>query len=116
MIRKITLALLLALVLVRPSAGQTPQTSGRDRPGSSGSVAAGAQIFLSVFQSVRDYGLEVMPDSALWERAVSGFIRELNDPYAQAFTPAEFDEFQEGRASELLANRFMAVLRRLAHS
>ena len=96
MIRKITLAFLLALVLVRPSAGQSPQTSGRDRSGSPESVAAGAQIFLSVFQSVRDYGLEVLPDSALWERAVNGFIRELNDPYAQAFTPAEFDEFQEG--------------------
>ena len=96
MIRKITLALLLALVLVRPSAGQSAQTSGRDRPGAPESAAAGAQIFLSVFQSVRDYGLEVLPDSALWERAVNGFIRELNDPYAQAFTPAEFDEFQEG--------------------
>ncbi len=96
MIRKITLAFLLALVLVRPSAGQSPQTSGRDRLGSPESVAPGAQIFLSVFQSVRDYGLEVLPDSALWERAVNGFIRELNDPYAQAFTPAEFDEFQEG--------------------
>ena len=96
MIRKITLGFLVALVVVLPAAGQSPTTSGRDRPGSQGPVSPGAQIFLSVFQSVRDYGLEVLPDSALWDRAVNGLIRELNDPYAQAFTPAEFDEFQEG--------------------
>ena len=90
-IRKITLGFLMALVVVLPTAGQSSTTSGRDRPGSQGPVSEGAHIFLSVFQSVRDYGLEVLPDSALWDRAVNGLIRELNDPYAQAFTPAEFE-------------------------
>ena len=96
MIRKITSGLLMVLVVVLPAAGQSPTTLRRDGPDSQEAVSEGAQIFLSVFRSVRDYGLEMLPDSALWDRAVNGLIRELNDPYAQAFTPAEFDEFQEG--------------------
>ncbi|SVB08512.1 uncharacterized protein METZ01_LOCUS161366, partial [marine metagenome] len=96
MIRKITSGLLMVLVVALPAAGQSPTTPRRDGPGSQEAGSEGAQIFLSVFRSVRDYGLEMLPDSALWDRAVNGLIRELNDPYAQAFTPAEFDEFQEG--------------------
>ena len=95
MIRKTVLGLSLALVLALPSAGQSQNDAGGRRSGRQGVATAEAQEFLAAFQIIRDYSLEVHSDSTLWFRAVDGLIRELNDAYAQAFAPAEYDEFQE---------------------
>ena len=95
MIHKTVLGLALALVLALPSAGQSQDNAGRRRSGGQAVTAPGAQEFLSAFQAIRDYGLEILSDSTLWYRAVDGLIRELNDPYAQVYTPTEYDEFQE---------------------
>jgi carboxyl-terminal processing protease len=95
MIRKTVLGLALALILALPSAGQSQDNAGRRRSGGQAVTAPGAQEFLSAFQAIRDYGLEILSDSTLWYRAVDGLIQELNDPYAQVYTPAEYDEFQE---------------------
>ena len=95
MIRKTVLGLALALVLALPSAGQSQNDAGGRRSGRQGVATAEAQEFLAAFQIIRDYSLEVHSDSTLWFRAVDGLIRELNDAYAQAFAPAEYDEFQE---------------------
>ncbi len=95
MIRKPVLSLVLALVLVLPSAGHSQNDTGGSRSGSQAAATPGAQEFLSAFQIIRDYALEVHSDSTLWFRAVDGLIQELNDAYAQAFAPAEYDEFQE---------------------
>ena len=93
MIRKTVLGLTLALVLAMPSAGQSQDNAGPRR--GQAVTASEAREFLSAFQVIRDYGLQIFSDSTLWHRAVDGLIRELNDPYAQAFTPDEYDEFQE---------------------
>ena len=93
--RKIVLGLVLALVLALPSAGQSQDNTGRRRSGGQAITAPGAQEFLSAFRVIRDYGLRAFSDSTLWYRAVDGLIRELDDPYAQVFTPAEYDDFQE---------------------
>ncbi len=93
MIRKTVLGLSLALVLALPSAGQSQDNAAQRRAG--GQATPGAREFLSVFQAIRDYGLAELSDSTLWHRAVEGLIRELDDPYAQCFRPAEFDDFQE---------------------
>ena len=93
MIRKTVLGLALALLLALPSAGQSQDNTGGRR--GQAVTAPGAQEFLSAFQVIRDYGLQVFSDSTLWYRAVDGLIGELNDPYAQTFAPAEYDEFQE---------------------
>jgi carboxyl-terminal processing protease len=95
MIRKTVLGLSLALVLALPSAGQSQNDAGGRRSARQGVATAEAQEFLAAFRIIRDYGLEVHSDSTLWFRAVDGLIRELNDAYAQAFAPAEYDEFQE---------------------
>ena len=95
MIRNTVLGLGLALALALPSPGQSQGNSGRRGAGVSGASSPGAQEFLSVFQVIRDYGLQEHSDSTLWFRAVDGLIREINDPYAQVFTPAEYDDFQE---------------------
>ena len=89
------MSVLAALVLALPAAGQSSNNARPNRGGNRGTASEGAQIFLGAFQAIRDYGLQAFADSALWDRAVDGLIRELNDPYAQVFTPAEFDDFQE---------------------
>ena len=95
MIRKTLLGLVLTLVLALPSAAQSQDNGGRRRSGGQPAAAPGAQEFLAVFQAIRDYGLAELPDSALWYRAVDGLIAEIDDPYAQAFSPDEYDDFQE---------------------
>jgi len=92
--RKTVLDLTLALALALPSAVQSQNSAGGSRAGQA-PADPGAQEFLSVFEAIHQYSLEVLNDSSLWHRAVDGLIRELNDPYAQVFTPAEYDDFQE---------------------
>ena len=95
MIRKTLLGLVLALVLALPSAVQSQDNANRRRSGREPAAAPGAQEFLAVFQAIRDYGLQELSDSTLWYRAVDGLIAEIDDPYAQAFSPDEYDDFQE---------------------
>jgi carboxyl-terminal processing protease len=95
MIRKTLLGFTLALVVVLPSAAQSQDNPQRRPSGGQAAASPGAQEFLSVFQAIRDYGLQELSDSTLWYRAVDGLIREIDDPYAQAFSPNEYDEFQE---------------------
>ncbi len=94
MIRSAT-ALLLLLGLLLP-AGAAAQTAGQDERGSS---AVGAetqiQVFMGTFRAVRDLHLGSFPDSILWQKAVEGLLRELDDPYAAVFTPDEFGQFEE---------------------
>ena len=100
MIRKTVLGLGLALVLALPSEGQSQGNRGRRGTGGPTTASPGAQEFLSAFQAIRDYGLQALTDSALWHRAVDGLIRELDDPYAQAFTSDEYNEFQENNTGD----------------
>lgn len=55
----------------------------------------GAEVFLGAFRAIRNYHMQSLSDSALWEMALQGLIEELDDPYAVVFTPEEFDSFQE---------------------
>ncbi len=93
--RKTLIGLLSAVLVALPAAAQSSDNTGSTRDGGQESVSTGAQTFLGAFQAIRDYGLQAMGDSTLWDRAVDGLIRELDDPYAQVFTPEQFDEFQE---------------------
>ena len=95
MIRNTVPGFMLALVLALPSAVASQNSPGQRRAGGQAAASPGAQEFLSVFQAIRDYGLQELSDSTLWFRAVDGLIREIDDPYAQAFSPDEYDDFQE---------------------
>ena len=94
MIRKTVHGVALALVLALPSAVQSQDGAQRRRSGQA-AASPGAQEFLSAFQAIRDYGLLELSDSTLWYRAVDGLIGQIDDPYAQAFSPDEYDDFQE---------------------
>ncbi len=93
--RKIFVCLSAIVLIALPAAGQSSGDTGSRGGGQQGSVSDGAQTFLGALQAIRDYGLQILGDSALWERALDGLINELDDPYAQVFTPEQFAEFRE---------------------
>jgi carboxyl-terminal processing protease len=93
MISKTILGLGLALTLALPSAGQSQDDAGRRRAGRQANPQS--QEFLSAFQIIGDYAIQELSDSTLWNLAIFGMIGELDDPYAQAFRPDAYDDFQE---------------------
>lgn len=98
-----------ALGLVAPppvEAQQRPGEAGptftpfQSAPGArSGGAATGnpeaAEVFLSTLRVIRDFGLEGYGDDELWEKAIEGLIRELDDPYAAVLSRTEAQAFEE---------------------
>ncbi|MDX1566433.1 MAG: S41 family peptidase [Longimicrobiales bacterium] len=103
MSRSTWIALLLCtFVLPSGITAQQDATPGHTRPGGPPSATTspdddtgGAEIFLGAFRAIRNYHMDSVSDSALWEMALQGLIEELDDPYAVVFTPEEFEGFQE---------------------
>ncbi len=88
---KIATAALLGILLA-PMTAEGQQGRASDRATTSGTEA---QVFLHTFETVRDYFIESLGDSALWEKALDGLLENLDDPYATVFTPDELAQFQE---------------------
>ena len=88
---KIATAALLGILLA-PISVEAQQARTPSRATTSGTEA---QVFLQTFETVRDYFIESLGDSALWEKALDGLIENLDDPYATVFTPDELAQFQE---------------------
>ncbi len=93
MLRRALPPFLLVLLLATPTLLDAQQRSG----GSSGARAASPEeeVFFGMLNAIRAYGLEALPDSLLWEKAIEGMIRELNDPYATVLSPDEVAAFEE---------------------
>jgi carboxyl-terminal processing protease len=98
MTRKLTVLLaLLALALPVAAGAQSSDASDarwgnrtNSRPGS-----AEEEVFYGAFETIADYHLSTYSDSALWDLALDGLLRSIDDPYATVFSPDEFDEFEE---------------------
>ncbi|MCA9737500.1 MAG: S41 family peptidase [Gemmatimonadota bacterium] len=93
---KIATAALLG-ILILPQAGVSQQpdrmsTRARNQAGAAGNEA---QVFQQTFETIRDYYIQSLGDSALWEKAIQGLIDGIEDPYATVFTPDELAEFRE---------------------
>jgi carboxyl-terminal processing protease len=91
-------ALLLTLILAAPLASEAQRALDRGGAVTDGSVSdlgPEAEVFLGTLDVVRDYALEPRADSLLWEYAIEGMIRELNDPYATVLSRDEVAEFEE---------------------
>ncbi|MDE0394443.1 MAG: S41 family peptidase [Gammaproteobacteria bacterium] len=54
-----------------------------------------SEVFERALEVIRDYALEVRADSALWEMAIEGLVKELGDPYATVLSPDEVARFEE---------------------
>ena len=89
MIRRLLSSLvLLGLLAPWGLEGQRTARGSRDR-------GPEAQVFESTLEAIRDYALEVRADSALWEMAIEGLVKELGDPYATVLSPDEVARFEE---------------------
>jgi carboxyl-terminal processing protease len=102
MVRRILL-ILVPLLLVQPPL-EALQSSEERRPfslrGTSqtldpSELGIEAQVLVGALQAIRDIGLDMEADSALWDKAIRGLIRELDDPYAAVLTPDEVRAFEE---------------------
>ena len=84
------LTALLVVGLLAPW-GLEGQRGGRGQRGD----GPESEVFERALEVIRDYALEVRADSALWEMAIEGLVKELGDPYATVLSPDEVARFEE---------------------
>lgn len=84
------------VVLALPAAGQNPRPNGQASGDSPVSLASDqAQVFLHALSTIARFHNTTLADSALWDRALDGLLEQLDDPYANVFTPDEYGRFRE---------------------
>ena len=83
---------LLALGTVGLSAQQSERTGGRNAPGNQ---VPAVEVLAGAVDAISRMHMDEFSDSLLWEAAIDGLIESLDDPYAELFTPAEADEWEE---------------------
>src|SRR4029453_15476244 len=54
-----------------------------------------ARLFEQVFEHVRDYQVDSLPESELYHRAIDGFLSQLHDPYAALLAGKGYQRLQE---------------------
>ena len=54
-----------------------------------------ARLFEEVLAHVRDYHVDSLPESELYQRATEGMLKELHDPYAALLTGKDFERLEE---------------------
>ncbi len=54
-----------------------------------------ARPFVDALLAASQAGDPVPADSTLWERAIDALLDQLDDPYSNVFTPAEYGRFEE---------------------
>jgi len=57
-------------------------------------VPEGARLFGQVFQRVAEAAVDSVATNALYEKAARGLVKNLDDPYADLYSPAELQSFQ----------------------
>jgi carboxyl-terminal processing protease len=98
MLNRTTLPLVVALVLLVPVVGPasaSAQSGGRARGGQAVEQPESAEVLAGAIRAISRMHMEEFSDSLLWEAAIDGLIEALNDPYAELFTPAESDAWEE---------------------
>jgi len=95
MFRRVSLILFTLITSVHSlGEGQVPDSTRRTEG------PAESEVFLGAFQNILNYHQTTFNDSTLWEQALDGLIKGLNDPYATVFTPEEFGAFEEGNTGD----------------
>jgi len=92
--------LLLPMGLAAQSGGSPGERALPPSEVETSSDGGAAELFLGTFRAIRNYHLDAHGDSALWDKALEGLIRELDDPYATVFTPDEYSQFEEDNTGD----------------
>jgi carboxyl-terminal processing protease len=58
------------------------------------SAADGARLFAQILQRIEDNAVDSLSRSALYEKAARGLVKNLQDPYADLYSPEELASFQ----------------------
>jgi carboxyl-terminal processing protease len=91
---RITLPLIVMLALLAP--GASAQTGGgRARGAQAVEQPEAAEVLAGAIRAISRMHMDEFSDSLLWEAAIDGLIEALDDPYAELFTPAESDAWEE---------------------
>ena len=77
------------------AAAQSSRVSVAGDPAGDTAQSDPYRIFLEVFGTISRNHESALRDSALWQRAIDGLIKHLDDPYATVFTPEAYDAFEE---------------------
>lgn len=56
--------------------------------------ADGARLFAQVLQRIEESAVDSLARTAIYERAARGLLKNLNDPYADLYSPEELASFQ----------------------
>ena len=56
--------------------------------------ADGPRLFTQVLQRVQSNAVDSLDQAAIFERAARGLVKQLNDPYADLYSPEELAAFQ----------------------
>lgn len=91
---RIAFRLLLILALL-PSGLAAQNGTARNRAPQTPSQPAQAEVLTGAIRAISRMHMEEFSDSLLWEAAINGLIESLNDPYAELFTPAQSDAWEE---------------------
>jgi C-terminal peptidase prc len=96
--RRILLPLVALLSLGTANAVEA-QSARLRSPGSLPRATSGAadqaEVFMGALEAITQLAMTPPTDSALWVAALDGMVAALNDPYAEVFTPAEAEAFDE---------------------
>jgi C-terminal peptidase prc len=87
--------LLLALAFLPSVLFAQTGTAGRNRAPQTPAQAPEAEVLAGAVRAISRMHMDEFNDSLLWEAAMDGLIRSLNDPYAELFTPAESNAWEE---------------------
>ena len=87
-----------AVSVILMTALLVPSLHAQDRPSrrsSDSATAEQAEVLAGAVRAISRMHMEEFSDSVLWEAAIDGLMESLNDPYAELFTPAESDAWEE---------------------
>ena len=54
----------------------------------------GARLFAQVMQMVEQHAVDSLDNAAIYEKAARGLVKNLNDPYAELYSPEQLKSFQ----------------------
>ncbi|MBM4183871.1 MAG: S41 family peptidase [Gemmatimonadetes bacterium] len=87
--------LLLILALLPSSLAAQNGNAARNRATQAQSQPPQAEVLSGAIRAISRMHMDQFDDSLLWEAAIGGLIESLNDPYAELFTPAQSDAWEE---------------------
>ena len=73
------------------------------------SLTDGARLFAQILQRIEDNAVDSLSRSAIYEKAARGLVKNLQDPYADLYSPEELASFQRNTLRNDYAGLGMSI-------